>query len=678
MNEASKKEFLRFFQQSTQPMLLLCQQRVRHINSAAREFLNLPVELGDGQSVTQLFEQNGNQHILPVIREFLANGGGQAKLKIKQNGLGHVKAQFYCSTVNLGEEALIHVGISPIGVSAPSADQVLSLYSQIYEASTEPVMIVDQDDQIQFVNNAFCEMTGFSTKALLGKSASVLRPARHTSEFNQQIRQQLNQEGSWSGELWSLNHSGQAFPRHVRLRNIVDEEGQPVYIVGVYTDLSSQRSRLQRLQEMAYHDELTGLANRSLLMQIIPHQINQCRRDNSGFGLMFLDLDKFKQVNDSLGHEAGDILLKAAAQRLMNVLRSTDTVARLGGDEFIVLASQVSENEDLVRVADKIVDVLSKPFKIKDRDVEVGVSIGISLFPQNSDDGESLMHLADIAMYRAKKQQKGSYVFYCEEINQELVSYRQLENDIRRGLKLKEFIPYFQPQVDSRTNKIVGVECLARWQHRNRGILAPSEFIRVAERSGLIQEVFLQVLENTIEHVVAWKKELGVEVQVSVNLSGHQFANQQNIEQMSEMMRASGISPNALKTEITETSLLDSGHYLLERLSWVKSAGFRIALDDFGSGYSSLRQLRILPVDSLKIDSSFVMNMEQEPGDKVIIKAIIQLSKLLDVDVVAQGVEKPEQVQFLEENGCHIMQGFHFSRPVPAEQLTGLLRRQSD
>ncbi|WP_343845511.1 putative bifunctional diguanylate cyclase/phosphodiesterase [Bowmanella denitrificans] len=678
-NSPFHSDFQQFIHRSTEPMLLLREGRVVQANQALIKALGYQNDTAlQHMALTELCQNSADDMDIALsLKKFEQHGQGKGQWEWLTYGEDWINVECHFTRIQLADGDYLHASLRILDEFGPSAALQLQLYQQVFDSSSEAVIITDRHQQIAYANRAFCEMSGYNTSELVGSDIRILRSDKQDDQFFLDITMQLMEKGFWSGELWDKNKQGVDFLCQVRLSAIVDEYRRPCYFVGVYTDMATQDSRLHKLREMAYQDELTGLPNRALLMQLIPHQINQCRRDNNGFGLMFMDLDKFKQVNDTLGHEAGDELLRLVAKRFCNVLRNSDTVARLGGDEFVILVGNANGPESMARVAEKLLQCLEEPFVIKNTPVEVGASIGISLFPYNSEQSEELLHQADIAMYRAKKDGHSQFVFYCEDLNQELVYYKETEQQIKDGLKRGEFIPYYQPQVDSLSGDIVGVECLARWKHAKRGIVPPDQFIAVAERSGLIQEVFLQVLAQALAHINLWKSLYQKEIQVSVNISGYQFCDQQNIQQMSNLLKDSGLPANMLRTEITESSLMDSGQYLLERLAWVKTAGFSIALDEFGSGYSSLRQLKILPVDTLKIDRSYMSNMDDEPRDKIIIKAIIQLSKTLGIGVVAQGVEREDQVRFLQENGCHLMQGYHFSRPLPAADFERLLANQS-
>lgn len=672
----NNSQFNNFFIASPQPMLLLNMLRIVDANNAAAQLLGCDDEKQLRQTDLRDWLKSDELDNLELsLSDADKNGRGKSRWSWLTPQNHPVETECYFTRVEHEGDSLIHCTLQHLDEFGPGAQLQLQLYQQMFDSSPEAIIITDLNEKVLYANRAFSEMLGYSLTELVGANVRLLRSSKHDEAFFSQIKQSLREKGFWSGDIWDRGRNGQELPRHVRLSAIVDEFRRPRYFVGVYTDIAAQESRMLQLQEMAYHDDLTGLPNRALLMQLLPHQVSQCRRSDAGFALMFLDLDRFKPVNDSFGHDAGDEILKQVADRFCTVLRNSDTVARLGGDEFIILITDVRGPASVSRVAEKLHQCLEQPFVVKGQSVQISTSIGISLFPDNSEEPETLINQADIAMYRAKKRGENQHVFYCEDLNQEVVRFKQVEQDIRDGLSREEFVPYYQPQIDSRSGDIVGVECLARWLHKDKGVISPVDFIAVAEKSGLIQEMFMQVLSRAISDISDWKKRYDSDIQVSVNISGSQFCDQHNIEQMSAMLRESGVSPDKFKTEITESSLMDNGQYLLERLSWVKTAGFSIALDHFGSGYSSLRQLQNLPLDTLKIDSSFITGMTNQPRDKVIIKAIIQLSKTLDIDVVAQGVEDADQADFLKQNGCHVMQGYHFSHPLPAEDFAALLAR---
>lgn len=670
----TNSQFDTFFTTSVQPMLLLSLHRVVDANSAALQLLGC-------EHADQLRQRDLHAWLQPdepgdpllILADVSKHGQGKSRWFWLTSQQYPVATECYFTRLNADAGSLIHCTLQQLEDLGPSAQMQLQLYQQIFDHSSEAIIITDVNEKVVYANRAFSEMQGYSLTELIGANIRLLRSSKHDERFFTQIHRSLIKNGFWSGDIWDKSRDGQELPRHVRLSAILDEFRCPRYFVGVHTDMNTNQSRMLQLQEMAYHDDLTGLPNRALLMQLLPHQISQCQRADNGFALMFLDLDRFKPINDSMGHDAGDEILRQVAERFCAVLRNSDTVSRLGGDEFVILITDIRSAASVSRVAQKLHQCLEQPFIVKEQAVQISTSIGISLFPDNSSEPETLIHQADIAMYRAKKRGENQHVFYCDDLNQEVMNFKQVEQEIREGLLRQEFVPYYQPQIDSRSGKIVGVECLARWLHKDKGVISPIDFITVAEKSGLIQQMFMQVLSRAIGDIGDWKTRFDTDIQVSVNISGSQFCDHHNIEQMSAMLRDSGVSPDKLKTEITESSLMDNGQYLLERLSWVKTAGFSIALDHFGSGYSSLRQLQSLPLDTLKIDSSFITGMASQPRDKVIIKAIIQLARTLSIDVVAQGVEDAGQADFLKQNGCHVMQGYHFSHPLPAKEFAELL-----
>jgi diguanylate cyclase (GGDEF)-like protein len=428
-----------------------------------------------------------------------------------------------------------------------------------------------------------------------------------------------------------------------------------------------------KLHHLAYHDELTGLSNRALFRQMLEHEINRSHRHSHKFAVLFIDLDRFKQVNDNLGHDAGDKVLCEVAERLKYVLRKSDVIARRGGDEFVVILNQLQDSDVVAGVVDKIIREISKPIRLGTQEANIGCSVGISLFPDNGVTSDALLQHADIAMYRAKNQGGKGYFYFSDEMSQEINDQLSLENMLLAGIEKSEFIPFYQPIVDVRTGETTGLECLARWYPEEKSILSPIEFLPVLKKMGMLHKVFLQIMEKALIDLSHWKEHYHIEIPLSVNISSQQFCAQETFEQMASMIKQSGLKEGSVNIDITESTLQENGDCLIEKLRWVQDTGFCVALDDFGTGYSSVKYLQELPLDTLKIDRSFVRNIENNPHDKVIIKAIIQLSKTLDIDVTAEGVETEEQKEFLERNDCFSMQGFFFSPAVEADKIPQLV-----
>lgn len=551
----------------------------------------------------------------------------------------------------------------------------LDNYKIAFESMSDAILLVDADACICYQNPAYIKLFSYPEKDLKGKGVSSILSSQHHPYFYKNISATLNEKGKWSGQCWIKNRLGDPILAQVKIDSVYSKERLiNGYIVCLRSEFPAGQNDII-LQEMAYHDALTGVANRALFNQLLKHEISQCERQNRRFALLFIDLDKFKQINDNLGHDVGDHLLCSIAERLGKLLRKSDVIARLGGDEFVVILSDVRDPDTIANVAEKLIREIHKPYSLAGNLVEVGCSIGISVYPDNGTSAKMLTQHADVAMYQAKQGGGSSFFYFSEELNKELLDHKALEKQIIAGLAKTQFVPYFQPLIDQSSNQLVGIECLARWQHPKRGLISPMEFIPVAKKYGLMHQIMIQMLEGAFQHLNLWNSMVEVNLPISMNITSQQFYQQKTFDVMADLLNKFGLSTQDVCIEVTESTLQEKGEALIEQLSQVNHAGFSITMDDFGTGYSSLKYLEQLAVESLKIDRSFVRNLENNPHDKVVVKAIIQLASALNIKVIAEGVENERQQQFLLANGCHIMQGFLFSPALPADQFTDFIRQ---
>jgi diguanylate cyclase (GGDEF)-like protein len=446
---------------------------------------------------------------------------------------------------------------------------------------------------------------------------------------------------------------------------------------GTARDISERKEAEQLINFQAYHDLLTHLPNRALLRDRLNLAIAHARRNKGKLGVMFLDLDRFKVVNDTLGHSMGDRLLKAVANRLQSCLRRGDTLSRFGGDEFTLLLPEVRTRDDVVVIADKILDRLSAPFVIDGHELFVGASIGVALYPEAGDSGEALIQNADIAMYHVKGRGKNGYQFFSEEMNHQFSTRLTMERELRNALKAKELRVFYQPQVSLKTGMIVGAEALVRWQHPTRGLIEPAEFLPLAEETGLMATVDEYVQRSAFADVAEWRR-LGLgELALSVNLTSAQLEQENFVQQFAGALDAAALAPTSVKLEITESALMQDMEVIIPKLRAMRDRGVRIAIDDFGTGYSSLSYLQQFPINTIKIDRSFVRDIRAEQRDASIINAIVAMAKGLGLDLIAEGVENRTQLRYLNSQGCSEVQGYIFSAPVPAERFKELLRENS-
>lgn len=541
-----------------------------------------------------------------------------------------------------------------------------------FEYLSESFLLADEKGIIQYANPAFCSEFRLNLPDLLDLQANKLICEIKNEADLSVARVSLEKTGYWTGNVWIKRNEAESVLRRVQIDTAYKTSKQANDVLLHIVRIDGKGSYLENnaaLQELAYHDELTGLANRALFNQLLKHEITQSQRLDSRFAVLFIDLDKFKQINDSMGHDAGDFLLTTVADRMQKSLRKSDVVARLGGDEFVVIMNNIKDSDTVAKVVQKVIRQIQKPVTSGAHIMEVSCSVGISIYPDNGDTADNVLHHADAAMYRAKGQGGGNYFYFSDEFNRELEDTKKLENDIRDALDQNQFIPYFQPLVDHRSGAIVGIECLARWDHPTTGLRAPIEFIPIAKKVGLMHKVLIQVLQHALASLSEWYKRFQCYVPMSINVTSKQFYQQLTFKHLAKLLKDNGLETDAIRIEVTESALQENGKELVEQLTKVSRAGFSITLDDFGTGFSSLRYLQQLPVDTLKIDRSFVRNIENNPHDKIIVKAIIQLAHTLGIEAVAEGVETKQQQAFLLDNDCYIMQGHIYSPALSAEEF---------
>jgi diguanylate cyclase (GGDEF)-like protein/PAS domain S-box-containing protein len=540
----------------------------------------------------------------------------------------------------------------------------------VFESTAEGVMIIGSGGQIVAVNNAFTSITGYSQDEVMGQSIAFLHADAEGEALFKKVWPQVHQSGQWQGETRARRKGGESFPQWLTVSAVRDERGAVTHYVLVFTDITVLKRSQQQLDHLAHHDPLTDLPNRVLFNMRLTHALSHARRNNHRAGVLFLDLDRFKDVNDTLGHPVGDALLQQVAHRFQKHMRETDTIARTGGDEFIVIAEEVTAANDLAQVAQKLLDVFHETFRVGGADIHLGASIGISIFPDDGDDAETLVKNADIAMYRAKERGRNNYQFYTAALTANAVERFQMEVALRQALERNELVLYFQPKVNLADGKTYATEALVRWRHPELGLVAPDRFIPLAEETGLIQPIGVWVLRTACEQMKQWL-DMGLPLQhVAVNLSGMQILHGGIVTTVWQVLQETGLKPQYLELEITESVIMGHAEETIRVLDELRDLGVSLAIDDFGTGYSSLSYLKRFPIDTLKIDRSFVRDTPDDANDAAIIRAVIALGRSLQLEIVAEGVETAEQQEFLLKEGCDTAQGYLFSRPVPAAWLT--------
>jgi diguanylate cyclase (GGDEF)-like protein/PAS domain S-box-containing protein len=544
----------------------------------------------------------------------------------------------------------------------------------VFTSTQEGVIITDLDGAILTVNPAFTTITGYTEAEVLGKNPRILQSGHHSRSFYQAMWHAIRTTGSWQGELWNRRKSGEIYPEWLNISTVRNEQGKAVNYVGVFTDITHLKHSETQLEYLAHYDPLTGLPNRLLLLSRLKHVLERAKRDKTRGAVLFLDLDRFKNVNDSLGHATGDELLQLASERMRECLSETDTVARLGGDEFIVVLEDLSDPENAASVAHHLIDRLNAPFVLSGgQEVYIGTSLGISIFPDDADDADRLIQYADAALYQAKGNGRGTYHFYTESLTRSANERLALETRLRHALDQNEFVLHYQPLVALAEGRVLGVEALVRWQVPGEGLLSPDRFIPLAEETGLIVPLGEWVLRTACACMKAWL-DAGLPLKtLAVNLSPRQFRQGDLHETIRAILAETGLPSRYLELEITETALMEDGPEIEAKLSALKALGVRIAIDDFGTGYSSLAYLKRFPIDKLKIDQSFMRDIPLDSSNMEIAAAIIAMAKNLKLEVLAEGVEVEAQLAFLRHHGCDVVQGYLFGRPAPADTMQTIL-----
>ncbi len=553
------------------------------------------------------------------------------------------------------------------------AAQELELAAITFETH-EAIVITDADTVIQRINSAFTQITGYTSDEVVGQKINILRSGRHGDNFYRELWQSLLLEGHWHGEIWNKRKDGTIFPELVTI-TAVDAMGQgsTSHYVAAFLDITEKKASEEKIRYLAYYDSITELPNRDLFIESLRQQLAHCGRHHDYSTLMFMDLDNFKMLNDSLGHDMGDELLKAVAERLTDTLRAEDIFSRFGGDEFLFLLpeglpSVEQAMDQAAHVAERILRVLEEPFDLKGHSHKVSASIGITHLPQPDIEAEGYIQQADTAMYRAKSAGKGAFAFYEPDMQVEVLGRLKLEKAIRIALEEDQFVLFYQPQHDN-NGKMVGCEALVRWHHPEEGIVGPGAFIGAAEESSLIVDLGLQVLQKACHQMQLWLGTPMGECEVSINISSRHFAHPSFIGHIEAALDRYPAAKDKLWLEITEGVFLKSGANLDETFSRLKQLGVRCSIDDFGTGYSSLGYLKNLDIDQIKIAQEFVRDLVDDEKDAQLVKAILQMGLSLDIDLVAEGVETEAQYEFLRRLGCPCYQGYWFARPMPAEEL---------
>ncbi|MTI69722.1 MAG: EAL domain-containing protein [Firmicutes bacterium] len=552
----------------------------------------------------------------------------------------------------------------------------VKLATKVFENAIEGIVITDKNAFIEWANPAFTKITGYTVKEAIGEKPSILKSNKHNKDFYKKMWDALINEGKWAGEIWNRRRSGEAYPEWLTIMAVKDEYGNTTKYISVFNDLTKLKRNEDDLNYKTYYDALTGLPNRLLYTDRLKDSIHIAKENDNKLAVMFLDIDDFKKVNEGLGHIIGDVLLKKVAKRLNSVVKKGNTVARMSGDEFMIMCPNYKNEQAIINEVNKILKVFNDPFDVEEHKVYITASIGISLYPEDGTDSNLLIKNAHSAMYKSKEYSGKKYTWYRPNMNKKAEERLVLENDMQDALINEEFSLYYQPKVDSKTNKIVSLEALIRWNHPTKGMISPGAFIPVAEESGFILLLGEWILKKACKDIKEINKKVKSKITVSVNLSAKQFESDNILNTVDLAINNAEIKTNLLDLEVTETTAMKNERNAFKIMNEMKKRGMTLSIDDFGTGYSSLNYLKRVPSNTIKIDKSFIDNIAIKKCDATIVKSLITMCHSLGKNVVAEGVETKEQLEMLKEFGCNQIQGYIYAPPLPLEEIKEMIIKQ--
>lgn len=674
-----QKKYQALFESSNDAILVLDSRGFVNCNPAAMIMFHFPsVEFFRSLSLTDISapRQAGGKPTENEIQHRIELAGinqtQHFEWLFKRHNGDTFPAETVIGAAQLDEETLIQLTIHDI--TQQKKDELsLRLAAEVFENSLEGIIITDGKGKILTVNKVFSEVTGYSREEVLDRDPSLLQSGKHDSDFYKAFWHSLATTGQWQGEIWNRRKNGEVYAEWMNVSSVKNEDGDTLHYISVFSDITERKQTEDKIIHQAYHDALTNLPNRVLFKDRLEQALAFAHRlQHQNVAVLFMDLDRFKYINDTLGHDAGDQLLQEVATRLHNCVRATDTVARLGGDEFTILLPEVDHADEAIMVASKVLEAMKHPFTLSEQEIFVTASIGISMYPNDGENVGTLMKNADAAMYHVKGQGRAGFHLYTNDLSSQTMRRLELQNQLYNALDRDEFVLHYQPQTDIASGAIFGVEALILWKHPALGLVPPGEFIPVAEETGLIQSIGAWVLEEACCQGKNWL-DAGITLQIAVNLSARQFHKKDLAGLVTRTLHLSGLPPELLELEITESVAMENAEHSLHTLQSITQTGVQTAIDDFGTGYSSLSQLKKMPLHTLKIDRSFVKDLMTDSDDSAIVTAIITMAHSLGLKVIAEGVETAQQLQRLHELGCDRAQGYLLGRPMPPHEITGLL-----
>ncbi|MCZ4305025.1 EAL domain-containing protein [Zoogloeaceae bacterium G21618-S1] len=643
--------------------------RFRLINRAAAHVLGHPPEDILGRDDGDFFSAEEADAFHAADQRVLSSGLTQRiEERVRQADGHYERYETLKSPVTLPDGTVLGLlGVARRLSEERQTSDRLRLAAQFFNNAAEGITITSPDGVIEMVNPAFTRITGYSAEEALGQTPKLLHSGRHSDAFYQRMWDSLAQNGRWQGEIWNRRKSGEIYPEWLDISPVRNDQDQLIHYLGIFSDISAAKTSEAQLEHMAQHDALTDLPNRSLLNDRIATAIRRASRDRRTVAIMFLDLDHFKDINDSYGHETGDTVLKHVAMRLHECVRDEDTVARLGGDEFVVLMEDIEDAEQADQAAERILASLIPPIGQNGQEFFIGASIGVSLYPRDGDSVEALLRNADTAMYQAKQLGRNNAQRYCAAQTETTRQRVKLENGLRHAINNEALDVWFQPQVDLHSGELIGFEALCRWTDPEHGPIPPSIFIPLAENNGMIVPLGALVLRKSCAQIRRWREAGFIPPRVAINVSGRQLRRLDFLGDLCGILEEERCRPEWIEIEVTESDILKDAEPAIATLHGIREMGISLSLDDFGTGFSSLSYLKRLPINTLKIDRSFIDGLPNDTNDRAIVQAILAMGRSLGIQVLAEGVETPAQVAALRLMGCSTAQGYHFGRPALAE-----------
>lgn len=665
----------RIFAQAGVGIALVRDERILRVNPKFADLFLVDAQSMAGKPLLALFpDSEQGEELLNRVNDSLSAGKEfEHELYLKREG----HPDFWCTLsvkpldgddAGLGEIWLFKDASQHKGV-----EDHLRQAAVVFESSSDGIIVLDARRNIRMVNSSFSRITGYSAEEVKGKNPRLLNSGKQTPEFYERLWAHVEKRGPWQGEIWNRRKSGELYPEWCSITPVRDSGGTIVEYVMIFSDITQRKQIENRLLYQASFDGLTDLPNRSLFMDRLNQGLVRAKREGTSLALLFIDLDRFKNINDTLGHSAGDKLLVAVSKELRNCVRESDTIARFGGDEFAVILSPIYGPKNAGTVAQNLLKILSSSFDIDGYETIVGGSIGITIYPTDGTNAEELVKNADAAMYRAKESGRNNYQFFTGQMQQAALARMTLERDLRYAVERNELLLNFQPQLGLRTENIEGMEVLVRWQHPVRGMVSPLEFVSLAEDTGIIVPIGEWVLRNACRQFRSWQETGVAPPRMAVNVSGRQFNSPHFVRMVRGILDETSVAPGSLELELTESILMKDEERVISTLNELRAMGLYISIDDFGTGYSSLSYLKRFPINTLKIDRSFVQDIPGDADDAAIVKAIVDMAHTLKMEVVAEGVENEEQLSFLRLLRCDYIQGYHYSRPLGIEQCAKFL-----